>query len=62
MHIGASFYSNEELRKFKFASIGQNVLIKKNACLYFTENISIGSNVRIDDNVIIVASNHKKKL
>lgn len=57
MHIGQSFYSKEELKKIKFASIGENVLIKKNACLYFTENINIGSNVRIDDNVIIVASN-----
>ena len=57
MHIGQPFYSKEELKKIKFASIGENVLIKKNASLYFTENISIGSNVRIDDNVIIVASN-----
>jgi galactoside O-acetyltransferase len=57
MHIGQLFYSKEELKKIKFASIGENVLIKKNASLYFTENISIGSNVRIDDNVIIVASN-----
>jgi len=57
MHIGNSFYNEKELKKFKFLSLGKNVLIKKNACLYFTENISIGSNVRIDDNVIIVASN-----
>ena len=57
MHIGQPFYSKEELKKIKFASIGENVLIKKNVSLYFTENISIGSNVRIDDNVIIVASN-----
>lgn len=57
MHIGQPFYSKEELKKIKFASIGENVLIKKNVSLYFTENISIGNNVRIDDNVIIVASN-----
>jgi galactoside O-acetyltransferase len=57
MHIGSSFYSNKELKKFKFRSIGKNVLIKKTVGLYFIENISIGSNVRIDDNVIIVASN-----
>jgi len=60
MHIGPTYYSNRELKKFKFASLGKNVLIKKNACLYFTENISIGNNVRIDDNVIIVASNKQK--
>ena len=59
MHIGSLFYTQKELKKFKFLSLGKNVLIKKNAGLYFTENISIGSNVRIDDNVIIVASNKK---
>jgi galactoside O-acetyltransferase len=59
MHIGSSFYSNKELKKFKFRSIGKNVLIKKTAGLYFIENISIGNNVRIDDNVIIVASKKK---
>lgn len=56
MHVGISFYSEKELKKFKFRSIGKNVLIKKNVGLYFVENISIGNNVRIDDNVIIVAS------
>jgi len=56
MHIGTSFYSEKELKKFKFKSIGKNVLIKKNVGMFFIENISIGSNVRIDDNVIIVAS------
>ena len=44
MHIGQPFYSKEELKKIKFASIGENVLIKKNVSLYFTENISIGNN------------------
>ena len=62
MHIGSLFYTQKELKKFKFLSLGKNVLIKKNAGLYFTENISIGSNVRIDDNVIIVASNKKSPI
>jgi galactoside O-acetyltransferase len=56
MHIGTIFYSEKELKQFKFKSIGKNVLIKKNVGMFFIENISIGSNVRIDDNVIIVAS------
>jgi acetyltransferase-like isoleucine patch superfamily enzyme len=56
MHIGSNYYSRNELKKIKFLSIGTNVLIKKNASMYFVENISIGSNVRIDDNVVIVAS------
>ena len=59
MHIGTSFYSEKELRQFRFRSIGKNVFIKKNVGLYFIENICIGNNVRIDDNVIIVASNKK---
>jgi galactoside O-acetyltransferase len=59
MHIGTSYYSENELKQFKFKSIGKNVFIKKNVGFYFIENISIGNNVRIDDNVIIVASNKK---
>ena len=59
MHLGTSYYTEEELKKFKFLSIGRDVFIKKNVGLYFIENISIGNNVRIDDNVIIVASNRK---
>ena len=59
MHIGINYYSEKELRKFKFLFLGKNVLIKKNVSLYFIENIFIGNNVRIDDNVIIVASNKK---
>jgi len=56
MHIGTSYFSEKELKQFKFRSVGKNVFIKKNVGLYFIENISIGNNVRIDDNVIIVAS------
>ena len=59
MHIGTLYYSEKELKKIKFLSFGKNILIKKNAALYFTENISLGNNIRIDDNVIIVASNKK---
>ena len=59
MHIGTNYYSEKELRKLKFLFLGKNVLIKKNVGLYFIENIFIGNNVRIDDNVIIVASNKK---
>lgn len=56
MHIGIEFYSNAELKKIPFKKLGENVLIKKNVAMYFVENISIGNNVRIDDNTIIVAS------
>lgn len=44
-----SFYSDEELKKIGFKSIGANVLISKKASLYGVEQIEIGNNVRIDD-------------
>jgi len=56
MHIGTSFYEEKDLKKFNFLSLGENVQIKKSVGLYFIENISIGDNTRIDDNVVIVSS------
>jgi len=56
MHIGEKFYSDKDLKNFGFKSIGNNVKIKKNVGIFFTENVSIGNNVRIDDFTIIVAS------
>jgi acetyltransferase-like isoleucine patch superfamily enzyme len=56
MHKGSVFYSANELKSFKFRSLGKNVKIKKNVAIYFTENIIIKNNVRIDDNTVIVAS------
>lgn len=56
MHIGERFYSDQDLKNFGFKSIGNNVKIKKNVGIFFTENVSIGNNVRIDDFTIIVAS------
>jgi len=58
MHIGSNFYSDDELKSFKFKSLGKNVKIKKNVAIYFVENITIKDNVRIDDNTVIVASNN----
>lgn len=56
MHLGEKFYAREKLERAGFASLGENVLIKRNCGLFFTENMHIGSNVRIDDFTIIVAS------
>lgn len=58
MNIGSDFYSDDELKSFKFKSLGKNVKIKKNASIYFVENITIKDNVRIDDYTVIVASNN----
>jgi galactoside O-acetyltransferase len=56
MHIGGQFYTEAELAEIPFRHLGRNVKIKKTAGLYFTENISIGDNTRIDDCTQIVAS------
>lgn len=48
-----SFYTNQELKELNFKSVGDNVSISKKASIYGAENISIGSNVRIDDFCIL---------
>jgi len=48
-----SFLSREELLEVGFASVGENILISKNACFYSPEKITIGDNVRIDDFCIL---------
>jgi len=48
-----SFYNVEELSKLGFAKVGINVLISRKASIYGAENMSIGSNVRIDDFCIL---------
>lgn len=50
-----SFYSNSELRKIGFKSIGTDVLISKKTSIYGASRICIGSNVRIDDYCVISA-------
>lgn len=44
-----SFMSREELLDVGFKSVGENVLISRKASIYFPEQMTIGSNVRIDD-------------
>lgn len=48
-----SFYSQEELKKIGFLSIGKNVLISKKASIYNPGVISVGNHVRIDDFCIL---------
>ena len=49
----SGFYTQEELYTLGFASVGNNVLLSRYARIYGASNISIGSNVRIDDFVIL---------
>lgn len=50
-----AFYSKEELARLGLKNLGTNVQISNKCSIYGAENISIGSNVRIDDFCIISA-------
>ncbi|MBO7573837.1 MAG: acyltransferase [Bacilli bacterium] len=50
------YYSNEELKRMGFKSIGERVLISKKASIYNPSNISIGNDVRIDDFCLLVGN------
>lgn len=45
----SSFLSREEIEAMGFKKIGENIKISRLASIYGPENITIGSNVRIDD-------------
>lgn len=45
----SSFYSIEELKTLGLKEYGENILISRKCSIYGAENISLGSNVRIDD-------------
>ncbi len=44
-----TFYTNDELQKIGFKSLGKNVLVSRLASVFSPELISIGDNSRIDD-------------
>lgn len=48
-----SFYSDDELKEIGFRTLGSNVLISRKCSIYGANNISIESNVRIDDFCIL---------
>lgn len=51
--MGASFYSDEELRTIGFRAIGKDVLISRKTSIYNPGMISFGNNVRVDDFCIL---------
>src|SRR5690554_5193526 len=55
--LQSKYLTEEDLKDFGFKSIGKNVKISSDARIYGQENISIGSNVRIDDFVTLSATN-----
>ena len=54
--MASDFYSDDEIKKLDFKSIGKNIKISK-SCIFFNAHlISMGNNVRIDANTVITAS------
>ncbi len=49
----SNFYTEQELSELGLKSFGKNVLISRKCSIYGAQNISIGSNVRIDDFCIL---------
>ena len=47
------YFTTEEISQIGFKKIGSNVLISRKSSIYNSETISLGNNVRIDDNVVI---------
>lgn len=50
------YWNTEELRKFGFKFVGENVLIAKNTTIIGISNISLGNNIRIDGYTVINAN------
>lgn len=55
--MGPDYYSREEILEFEWGALGDDVQIKRNVGIPFTRNVYLGDHIRIDDGVIIVASN-----
>ena len=53
--MNCKFLSIYELKKLNFKKIGNGIKISRNVTIIGEENISLGSNVRIDDYTIISA-------
>lgn len=51
--IGETYYTDDEIHKFGFKKIGNNVKISRCTNIYNPNLISIGNNVRIDDFCIL---------
>ena len=60
--MNCEYLSKNDLKKINFKSSGQNVMISKNVTLIGASNISLGSNVIIDDYCIISSNEGHLKI
>jgi galactoside O-acetyltransferase len=56
------YYTEAELAGFRFASLGADVKISRNASVIGASNVRIGSHVRIDDFVVVAAASGELRL
>ena len=54
--LNPGFYDETDLKALRSLGCGSNVLIAKDAIVIGAENISLGSNIKIDSNVTLAAS------
>lgn len=54
--------TEQELSDYGFKSIGKNILISKKCSIYGAQNISLGSNIRIDDFCVISSTSGELEL
>mgnify|MGYP006155572507 FL=1 len=60
--MNSEFLTKNELKKINFKKIGSNIQISKNVTIIGAKNISIGSNVRIDDYTVISSNEGSLKI
>ena len=53
----SNFLNSEEIKRIGFQEFGENLLISRDAKFYNSSNISLGSNIRIDDFCILSTGN-----
>ena len=54
--LDKGYFTEQELAQLGFASCGTNVKISRNCSIIGASNVRLGSNVRIDDYVVIAAA------
>ena len=54
--LDKGFFSEQELAQLGFASFGADVKISRNCSIIGAKNVRLGSHIRIDDYVVIVAA------
>jgi galactoside O-acetyltransferase len=60
--LQARYYNETDLRKMGIAQVGSNVSVSEHATIVGLENVYLGSNIRIDSYVVILAKRGQLKI